>query len=181
MLVHLARLLAELHADMHTHRVPALPSQRQRLETRIRESGTLSPPLEAAALKALNEMPNLDRLCHGDFHPDNVLMTNQGPVIIDWMDAASGNPLSDVARTSLLFAVATLPPGIPIPIRWLMEALRYAFRSVYLSHYFQLRPGDRWQLEAWQPLVAAARLWESIPGEREQQIVRVEAGLSPHG
>lgn len=48
-----------------------------------------------------------------DFHPDNVLLAARGPVIIDWPDATRGQPLADVARTSLLLRLGGLPPGWP--------------------------------------------------------------------
>jgi Ser/Thr protein kinase RdoA (MazF antagonist) len=35
------------------------------------------------ALERLNQLPDGDALCHGDYHPDNVLMTRNGPIIID--------------------------------------------------------------------------------------------------
>ena len=178
-LFRLAHLLAELHADMHACTVPELPSQRQRLENRIRGTEALSADMKRAVLMVLDEMPDGECLCHGDFHPDNILMTAQGPVIIDWMDATQGNPLSDVARTSLLFRVAALPPATPA--RWLIEAMRHWFHAAYLKRYFQLRPGDRQQLAIWQPVIAAARLGENITEERDRLIALVKAGLSQYG
>ncbi|HCN57676.1 MAG TPA: hypothetical protein DIS82_05895 [Exiguobacterium sp.] len=41
-------------------------------------------------------------LCHGDFHPYNLLLVKEELYVIDWMDASIGNPLMDVARTFLL-------------------------------------------------------------------------------
>ena len=42
-----------------------------------------------------------DKLCHGDFHPGNVLLTEKGAVVIDWMTASICNPWADMARTDL--------------------------------------------------------------------------------
>ncbi len=39
-------------------------------------------------------------LCHGDLHPGDVFVTDDGPVVIDSLDAGIGYPASDVARTS---------------------------------------------------------------------------------
>src|SRR5215475_12266456 len=33
------------------------------------------------------DMPDGDRLCHGDFHPLNILGNTLDPMIIDWLDA----------------------------------------------------------------------------------------------
>lgn len=161
-----ARLLAELQAELHTCRVPELPSLRQRLEKKIRETEMLPSDVRRAILATLDKLPDDDCLCHGDFHPDNVLLTARGPIIIDWTDATRGSPLADVARTSLLLRVGALPPG-PSAL-WLLRVGRRWFHLAYLKRYFQLRPGDPRQLSAWQPVIAAARLKEKIPGEQEQ-------------
>ncbi len=171
-----ARLVAELHSDMHVSSViPELPSQRQQLESKIRAAEALSSDLRDAALKALDKMPDDDRVCHGDFHPDNILMSARGPVIIDWRDASRGNPLADVARSSVLLLGATAP-GLRVPR--LLKLIPRLLRIIYLRRYFQLRPDDRRQLAVWQPLVAAARLSENISGLQEWLLSLVKAGLS---
>ena len=174
-----AHLSAKLHADVHACTMPELPSQRQRLKHRIRRTEALSDGTKRIVLSILDGLPDDERLCHGDFHPDNILMTAQGPIIVDWMDATRGNPLSDVARTSLLFRVAALRPGTPA--QGLTEAMRHLFHTAYLKRYFQLRPGDRHQLTAWQPVIAAARLGENITQEHDRLIALVKAGLPQYG
>ncbi len=62
-----------------------------------------------SVLTLLQTLPDTNQLCHNDFHPANILMDDQGPVIIDWMDAARADPLADVARTLILVQFAGLP------------------------------------------------------------------------
>ncbi len=76
------RLLAELHDRLH--RIPAPP-------------GIRVAPLPG------------DRLVHRDLHPMNVMMTADGPMVIDWANASAGDPAFDVADTWVLFACATAP------------------------------------------------------------------------
>jgi Ser/Thr protein kinase RdoA (MazF antagonist) len=175
---HFARLLAGLHAEMHGESAPGLPSQKQRLIDKIESAASLPATLRVRALDALDEMPDGDRLCHGDFHPDNILMTTEGPIIIDWVDATQGHPMADVARTSLLLSSGSLPPKIPGPVRWLLSAVRRRFHDLYLQHYLHLRPDDQQVLEAWPPLIAAARLSENIAEEQTLLVAKVKAGLS---
>ncbi|MHC4593165.1 MAG: phosphotransferase family protein [Planctomycetota bacterium] len=168
------RLLAQLHADMHATVVPGLPSQRRRLIEKIEAAAALPAQLQDAALDSLGRMPDGDRLCHGDYHPGNILMAAGGPVIIDWIDATSGNPLADVARTYVIMSEATAPGSRlswwrRLTICWLCRA--------YRRRYFQLRPGDREELIAWRPIVAAARLSEDIPQSREWLLNLAESGL----
>lgn len=48
---------------------------------------------------------------HLDLHPDNVLLTRDGPQVIDWPNAARGPALADVAHTWLVVACAAAPGG----------------------------------------------------------------------
>ncbi len=153
-----ARKLAELHAEVHKVRLPDLPSQRSRLEWKIQRVAILPEAVRQAALQALQLLPEQDYLCHGDFHPGNVLLTQRGPVIIDWLDGTHGSPVMDVARSSLLFGGGRLPEGTPLVVR----ALQGWYYRLYLGRYHQLNPFDRDEMAKWIPVAAAARLWENI-------------------
>src|SRR5580700_8237663 len=52
-----------------------------------------------------------DRVIHLDLHPLNVILSNRGPIVIDWTNAARGNPLVDVAATWVLLAAGRVPGG----------------------------------------------------------------------
>jgi aminoglycoside phosphotransferase (APT) family kinase protein len=175
LLVRSARQLAELHAAIHALPGAGLPAYRERLEGSIRATQALPAHLKDAALSALARLPDGDALCHGDFHPDNVIMTARGLIIIDWMTAVRGNPLADVARTSLLLRLGALPPGTRGV--WLIEMARQLYHAVYLRRYLQLHPALREDIAAWQMPVAAARLVENVP-ENPRLLALVEASAS---
>ncbi|MDQ3690866.1 MAG: phosphotransferase [Chloroflexota bacterium] len=50
-------------------------------------------------------------LLHFDLHPENVLVSPAGPVVIDWTNAHAVQPDSDVAMTWLILATAGGLPG----------------------------------------------------------------------
>jgi tRNA A-37 threonylcarbamoyl transferase component Bud32 len=52
-----------------------------------------------------------DRLVHFDLHPENVILGPDGPVLIDWTNARSGTPESDVALTWLILETSGGLPG----------------------------------------------------------------------
>lgn len=169
------RTLAEIASQTHAQGgIEGLPRSRDRLQRKIQGARGLSAALKQAALTALERMPEGDRLCHGDLHPENVLLTADGPVVIDWVDATVGRPLADVARSVVVlqgvFATreaATLP--VRVIVRW--------FVRVYLRRYLSLNPGGWTEYRAWLPIVAAARMSEGI-GEIEGWLrSRVELGL----
>jgi len=59
----------------------------------------VAPP----ALRALGDG---DRLLHLDLHPDNVMLSPRGPVVIDWTNAHRGDPMVDVALTWVILATS---------------------------------------------------------------------------
>jgi Ser/Thr protein kinase RdoA (MazF antagonist) len=148
-----------------------VPAQREKLERKIRQTGALPARLQSAVLAALKAMPEGNRICHrtchGDFHPGNVLLTAEGEVIIDWIDATCGNPLADVARTTVILLGAVESHQIPSP---LMRAFVRLFHALYLRHYFTLRPRNRDEYRRWQPIVAAGRMSEGMP-ELDQWLI----------
>jgi len=52
-----------------------------------------------------------DHLLHLDLHPLNVILTANGPVVIDWPNARRGDPNTDVALTWVLLAAGGTPTG----------------------------------------------------------------------
>jgi aminoglycoside phosphotransferase (APT) family kinase protein len=49
------------------------------------------------------------RLLHMDLHPLNVMVGPRGPVVIDWTNAALGDPLVDVGLAWVLMAAGQIP------------------------------------------------------------------------
>jgi uncharacterized protein (TIGR02172 family) len=174
-LVRHARLEAALHAAMHKVKIPVLPTLKPVLQRRISQSTQLSQKQRDEILSRLLPLPDGEALCHGDFHPDNVMMTDSGAVVIDWVDAKKGHPLADVARTVLLHTMTGDPGNQPLP--GFIRLFRNRFNDIYLGHYFQLRQGSRDELEAWMLPVAAARLAEEVPGEQARLTAYVERKL----
>lgn len=73
-----------------------------------------------------------DRMVHGDFHALNVLITDDGPVVIDWTNAGSGDPAYDVADAWLVFACASAA-DVPMPKRLVVPLARRLFLRAFLG------------------------------------------------
>ncbi|MBY8881420.1 phosphotransferase [Actinacidiphila acidipaludis] len=69
-----------------------------------------------------------DRPCvvHLDLHPDNVLLTPRGPVVIDWANSAAGTAALDVAMTLVILLGIELRAHERLLIRVLLSAMRRA-------------------------------------------------------
>jgi aminoglycoside phosphotransferase (APT) family kinase protein len=74
-----------------------------------------------------------DRLLHLDLHPLNVIMARRGPVVIDWSNAATGDPLTDVGCTYVLLTCPRAP--VPRPLRLVLRPLRAAMAHSFASRY----------------------------------------------
>jgi tRNA A-37 threonylcarbamoyl transferase component Bud32 len=49
------------------------------------------------------------QLLHMDLHPLNVMMSSRGPIVIDWTNAARGDPNVDVVLTWALISAGEVP------------------------------------------------------------------------
>ncbi|MBL7166236.1 MAG: phosphotransferase [Dehalococcoidales bacterium] len=175
-ITHLARVLAELHIQVHSHETEALPSQRDIIQTRVHNDARLPPAVKDALLGTLRRLPDGNAICHSDFHPGNIIMSPRGPVIIDWVDAKRGNPLADVARTWLLSTMAILPMDLNIVIRLLAKVVHKLLWSTYVKQYRRLQPFLLDELEDWKLLKAYERLPE-VPEERERLVAFIGTAL----
>lgn len=81
--------------------------------------------MTAAERAALRELPDGEALCYGDFHPRNVIVDGDELTNIDWVDASSGPPAADLARSAIIFLgsrSATSP--VPCAIAWIPSTRR---------------------------------------------------------
>jgi uncharacterized protein (TIGR02172 family) len=169
-----ARSLAELQIKIHGQSIPGLPSYKEQLQHAIGTTPHLSDVLRDKYLQRIEFLPDGDTLCHGDYHPGNIILTRKGPVVIDWMTACSGCRWADVARTSLLLTIGPKGAGnLVSPL--LFFAIRF-FHRVYLNRYLETVPDKGNELKHWAPVIAAARLNEDIAPERETLLEIVQKG-----
>ncbi|MFC2094821.1 aminoglycoside phosphotransferase family protein [Candidatus Bipolaricaulota bacterium] len=165
----LARMSANLHAHMHGQCSQTLPSQRERFHRVIDHlAEQLTPDVIARLHHALDNLDDGNVICHGDFHPDNIILSDRGPIIIDWGPATSGAPAADIAWTVYLFKNGGYPPGMKRWQRIMVAVLRRLFLSAYLRAYFHLSSTSRRDVEDWEVVTAAIRLADGFPEERDR-------------
>lgn len=156
------RMLADVQRALFELVPPVtLPRQRDRLVSKIRTAATTVDPTLIRALELVPASQGPPRLCHGDLHPSNVILSDHGPVIVDWFDASRGDPVADVARTllTLLGDGSMAPLHLPGSDRRTLGALTGA----YLESAREALSIDQSVLERWQAVEAVARLAEGVP------------------
>jgi aminoglycoside phosphotransferase (APT) family kinase protein len=167
------RMLAQAHADLHTYHAPELPSLRERMERDIRAATVAPTRTRALALQLLQALPDDDILCHGDLTTENILLTADGPVVIDWPEATHGDPAADVARTLIHLAVAHVhyDSRVRQPLARFMHA---QVSHVYFSQYQRLRPENMARVNAWLLPVAVSRVARLQPTTQQYFLKLIE-------
>jgi hypothetical protein len=162
----LAGMLANAHLSIHEVTAPAdLPDLREVLGARVGDAG-LPPHLRDFVARVVDQLPSGDRLCHGDFHPGNALVTAGRVGVIDWANATRGAPEADHARTLLLLRRADPLPGTSVLFRGLIAAGRSVFAHAYTRAYRARSQEPVRRLDSWLTVHTAARLTEGIDVER---------------
>jgi aminoglycoside phosphotransferase (APT) family kinase protein len=58
-----------------------------------------------------------DRILHLDLHPENVMLTSRGPVVIDWRNATEGPADLDVTLSALILAQVAADEAHPLALQ----------------------------------------------------------------
>ncbi|MEV6492649.1 phosphotransferase [Actinoplanes sp. NPDC051633] len=90
----------------------------------------------ADLLRRLHELPPLPggsrRILHLDLHPENVMLTSRGPVVIDWVNARDGEADLDTALSALIVAQVATDGSHP----WAAPA------ADFLDVFLEVAPGN---------------------------------------
>jgi len=107
-----------------------------------------------AAPEGLGSAGHGEGLIHLDLHPENVILSPEGPVVIDWTNARRGEPVLDVAMTWVI--LATSGRGLVAPL----------FLRRFLSRF------DRSEVLGALPAAAELRIADSNVTTAEREAVR---------
>jgi aminoglycoside phosphotransferase (APT) family kinase protein len=105
-------------------------------------------------------------LLHFDLHPDNVVLTENGPAVIDWPNVARGPSLADVAFTCVILTTAA-PLGGRLT-RLSAAVGRGGFRWLFMRHFAPV------EIKGWIPAAARFRLEDrSVPEAERRRVARL--------
>ena len=122
-----------------------MEATRERLECQIKSVHKLDEKQKESILNKLYSIKFEPRLCHGDFHPFNLILSNKSVNIIDWVDASSGDIRADVFRTYLLYSQSSVE-----------------LAEMYLHIYCRNTGLSRDEIFQWAPIIIAARFAEKV-------------------
>lgn len=103
----------------------------------------------------LEEVHAHNKLCHGDYCPENIIVTTDKKnkitsiTAVDWVHATQGNASADVANTYLT-----------------MKLSDEKLADKYIKLFCEKTSTDMQYVNKWMPIVAAARLTKKKPEEK---------------
>jgi len=146
-------IFVKLQMEVHKKRAPLLTKLKDKMNRKISEC-KLDDATRYDLHTRLDSMPKHVKVCHGDFNPSNIIVSEEKDAkiyIIDWSHATQGNASADVARTYMLFLLAN----------------EDAFAEDYLELFIEETKTERSYIQNWLPIVAASQSVKDKPEELE--------------
>ena len=144
-------LLVDIQMKVHSSTCPLLNKLKDKMNRKISETD-FDATTRYDLHTRLESMPKHNKVCHGDFNPSNIIISEDGtPYILDWSHATQGNASADVARTYLLF--------------WLNGDINGA--ELYLNTFCKKSDTAKQYVQKWMPIVAASQSVKGNEKERE--------------
>ncbi|WP_409250614.1 phosphotransferase family protein [Bacillus sp. SCS-153A] len=152
----------ETQQKIHSITPESLEAMSDKLKRQIESVAQMSLKQKSYLVNKLESMTFENRLCHGDFHLNNLIMADEKVYIIDWVDASIGDPRADVYRTFLLYSQFS---------KELAES--------YITLYCETSGLSRTEVLEWAPIIAGARLSEHVSTENENRLWEIVNDYCP--
>lgn len=144
-------LFVDLQMKVHSMTSPLLTKLKDKMNRKISEAD-LDATTRYELHTRLEGMPKHNKVCHGDFNPSNIIITEDGtPYILDWSHVTQGNASADVARTYLLFCLEG----------------KKELAEKYMNLFCKKSDTAKQYIQKWLPIVAASQSVKGKPEERE--------------
>jgi tRNA A-37 threonylcarbamoyl transferase component Bud32 len=143
--------MVKLQIKVQSYGFPDYFSLKKKLYDRINSLKCIDENIKEKLLNKLNSFADDNKLCHGDFHPLNIIKQDETLHIIDWVDSASGNPEADICRSYLLFYLHL-----------------NKIAELYIDSYCKITQKCKEDIMKWLPVIAAARLSDNFTIETER-------------
>ncbi|QHS24206.1 phosphotransferase [Virgibacillus sp. MSP4-1] len=163
-----ARLLGKIHSLSHNE----LPNdQRDLLKKQILSVNKLHEEEKKSVINKLDCLPVKDKVCHGDANPNNIIISNGEALLIDWMNAATGNPEADLAEFIIMIRYAILPPETPQNAVRIFDNNREKIIKAFMDEY-TLSTGTTYEeVHPWVIPILARKLSSDGIIEEEKELL----------
>ena len=147
--------MVELQLDIHAKTVSGVTKLKDSLREEIENLDIIDHIKRYELLTRLDSTPKHIKLCHGNFGPENILVTNDDKVyIIDWIGAAIGNASADVAKTYLKLSLTSTEMA-----------------EKYMNMFCEKTGTSKKYVQEWLPIMAASTLAKGIYTKEEKELL----------
>ena len=132
----------DLQIEIHGYTSPLLNRQDDKYARMINSLEAINATTRYNLLERLDGLKKGTAVCHGDFNPSNVIVSEDGTLsVCDWAHATQGAPAADVAMTYLLFSLTSKEQA-----------------EAYLDTYCERADMAKQIVLQWLPVIAASEL-----------------------
>lgn len=147
--------MVEIQLDIHEHTLSGVTKLKDSLRAQIESLDVIDHIKKYELLTRLDSAPKHIKLCHGNFGPENIIVTDNDEVyIIDWVGASIGNASADIAKTYL----------------------KLSFKSTelaekYMTLFCQKTGTSKKYVQEWLPIMAASTLATGLYTKEEREVL----------
>jgi aminoglycoside phosphotransferase (APT) family kinase protein len=151
---------ADLHTEiLNVSSAKDLPGVKEFMAGKI-DDADLPMAQRTLAKDHMMGLPDGNATLHGDYHPGDILVTPDGPKVIDWGEASRGDAAADIARTMVLLTPESAAVAVPHP--GTISTFISDFANAYIVRCLQVTSATIETITAWRLPVIAAWLSEGI-------------------
>jgi RIO-like serine/threonine protein kinase len=154
---HFIGVSVDIQRKIHRVVADSLEPMIEKLRRQIKMTTKLKERHKTLLIQKLESMTFENRLCHGDFHLFNLIISDNDQVtIIDWVDSSVGDIRADIYRTYLLYSQFSVE-----------------LAEMYLRLYLEKSCLSKEEVFQWAPIIAGARLSEVVSSEESQRLIAI--------
>jgi RIO-like serine/threonine protein kinase len=154
---HFIGVSVDIQRKIHRVVADSLEPMIEKLRRQIKMTTKLKERHKTLLIQKLESMTFENRLCHGDFHLFNLIISDNDQVtIIDWVDSSVGDIRADIYRTYLLYSQFSVE-----------------LAEMYLRLYLEKSGLSKEEVFQWAPIIAGARLSEVVSSEESQRLIAI--------
>lgn len=148
-------IMVKTQLSVHEHTVADIKKLKHKIARELKANTVLDDIKKYELETRLASMPEHNKLCHGNFGPENVVIDEMDKIIVlDWVAATRGNSGADVARTYLKLTLISTEMA-----------------EKYITLFCEKSGEDRQYVYEWLPLIAACCLNEKHLSENEKAVL----------
>jgi tRNA A-37 threonylcarbamoyl transferase component Bud32 len=146
----------DIQMGIHQIKAHSIEPMSEKLRRQIESAPELDHHMKSILLKKLDSMTFEEKLCHGDCHLFNLILSENNITIIDWVDSSAGDRRADVYRTYLLYSQVSK-----------------VLADMYMRLYCEKSGLSKDEIFQWAPIIAAARLSERVSSEDPKRLLGI--------